>query len=132
MRQLLDDRWAGGMAAALTAAFVLVQVLLSAFLCASNVLVSSERTTVICHGTSTTTIVSHHDGEPPSPLDHACPCGTLCGVGVAVLAPIPADAGIYAWTNAVDIDFIGNPGERLVLRFSGAPPFPTGPPSLSA
>jgi hypothetical protein len=129
MRHFLDDRWAGGAMAVLTAAFVLMQVLFSAWFCASTLTAST--TMVICHGTETVTI-AQGDAAPSSSADHGCPCGTLCGVGVAVLAPAFDGAGAYAWNNAVDIDFAGDPGQHLTLRTTGAPRFPTGPPFFSA
>lgn len=132
MRHFLDDRWAGGTIAALTAAFVVMQVLFAAWSCTSMLMAGAGPTMVICHSDGTATLGVQGKPGPSSPFDHGCPCGTLCGVGVAVIAPALSGAGAYAWNNAVDIDFAGDPGQLLVLRFPGAPRFPTGPPFLSA
>jgi hypothetical protein len=131
MGHFLDDRWAGGMTAVLTAAFVLMQLLFSAWACASTL--TAGTTMVICHGTEIVTITAQHNKDDrSSAADHGCPCGTLCGVGVAVLVPVFDGAPAYAWNNAVDLDFAGDAAHHLTLRFTGAPRFPTGPPVFSA
>ena len=134
MRRVLADRWSAGMLAVLTASFVLVQVLMPAWALAAAVRLGDETRLEICHGAGMSTVETPAQDGSPSTQQQGCPCGILCGAGAAfaVVPPVLDLGAAYTLRDGIDLRFSGDPAADLAPRAAGAPPFPTGPPALSA
>ena len=128
----MRDRWSGGMLAALAASLVFIQVVFSAWACVASIRAGIPSTIVVCHGSGTATVEIPSPEPPSSDAEHQCPCGILCGIGLALAAPSNADLGaVYA--SAGTDGFFPTVRSADGARGTGAlRPYPTGPPKISA